>query len=181
MHDIMLDIETLDTRPSAVILSIGAIRFDAETPNAFGATFHRFVDIDSNLAYGRTVSGQTIMWWLDQDVVARKRLLEGKAEPLATVLTDLAAFITPEDTVWGNGASFDNVILADAFRSCGIPLPWRFWNDLCFRTLKKVFRAVPKPQFVGVEHDALDDATNQARHLQQIFQYQRNLTRSTAA
>lgn len=181
MRDIMLDIETLDTRPSAVVLSVGAIRFDAEVPGAFGESFHRFIDIDSSLAYGRTVSGHTIMWWLDQETVARKRLLEGKAEPLLTVLTELAAFITPNDTVWGNGASFDNVILADAYRSCGLPQPWRFWNDLCFRTLKRIFREVPKPAFAGVEHDALDDAMNQARHLQQIFQYQQTLTRSIAA
>lgn len=167
MQDVMIDIETLDVRPTAVILSIGAVRFDAQG-DRFGDSFHIHVDIDSNLDMGRTVSGSTIMWWLDQNEQARQRLVEAKRVTLPVALHRLSKFITDQDRVWGNGAAFDNVILADAYRACGIQLPWRFWNDRCYRTLAAQNKHIPKTR-TGVAHDALDDAITQAQHLQQIL------------
>lgn len=171
MQDVMIDIETLDTSPSAVILSIGAVRFDVENLGAIGDSFHRHIDIESNLKYGRTVSGSTILWWLDQDAMARKNITSAQTESLYAVLGQLGQFIKPNDRVWGNGASFDNVILGDAYRRCDLPQPWRYWSDMCYRTLKNVYKHVPKPKFEGVEHDALDDARYQALHLQAIYQH----------
>lgn len=170
MNDVMIDVETLDTRPSTVILSIGAVRFNIEQPEVIGDTFHVYVDIDSCLAHGRTVSGSTIMWWLDQDQAAREKLLRAARVPLKSALLELSTFITEKDRVWGNGASFDNAILADAYRSVGLPQPWRYWGDMCYRTLKNLYPHVKKPAFTGVQHDALDDAIHQARHLQLIYQ-----------
>lgn len=181
MRDIMLDLETLDTRTSAVILSIGAVRFDAHTVGSIGEMIHLHVDIDSNLAVGRTVGGSTIEWWLDQDEDARKKILEGEKIPLPNALSALRNFINDEDRVWGNGAAFDNVVVADAFKACGMEQPWRFWNDMCYRTLKNVFRNVPKPKFEGTVHDALDDAVNQAKHLQAIMATIRGQSLSEAA
>lgn len=180
MQDVMLDLETLDTRPSAVILSIGAVRFDCESETSPVETFHAFVDIDSNLRYGRTVSGSTILWWLDQDVQARRKILEGTPQPLEDVLADLSKFIRENDRVWGNGAAFDNAILADAYRSVQLKQPWRFWNDMCFRTFKNAFRDVKPLPFEGIAHDALDDAYNQARHLQRIVAHTRGLVAHAA-
>ena len=38
--------------------------------------------------------------------------------------------------VWGNGATFDNVILSNAFAACNIERPWSYKSDRCYRTLK---------------------------------------------
>lgn len=170
MQDVMIDIETLDTRPSTVILSIGAVRFDIEKPEVIGDTFHVHVDIDSCLAAGRTVSGNTILWWLDQSDEARKKITDAQRVPLHRALLQLSTFVTEKDRVWGNGASFDNSALSDAYRSCGLPQPWRYWGDMCYRTLKNLYKdIVPKPVFQGIPHDALADAFNQAIHLQLIY------------
>lgn len=170
MKNVMVDIETLDTRPSAAILSIAAVRFDLDT-GQLGPTFHKYVDVDSNMQHGRTVSGATILWWLSQPDEARHRIAGAAAEPLQDVLKDFSIFIEEGDLIWGNGAGFDNVILEDAYRAVGLNAPWRFWSNMCYRTLKSMFRNAPKPQFEGVAHDALDDAKFQARHLVSILNY----------
>jgi hypothetical protein len=166
----MLDVETLDTRPSTVILSIGAVRFDIEKPDVIGDTFHVHIDIDSCLAAGRTVSGSTILWWLGQSDEARRKLTQAERVPLHRALMQLTAFLSEKDRVWGNGAAFDNAILADAYRCTGLPQPWRFWGDMCYRTLKNLHKDVKKPTFEGIKHDALADAANQAVHLQLIYE-----------
>lgn len=169
MNDVMIDIETLDTKPSAVILSIGAVRFDIEEPYKLGPTFYAHIDIDNSIYHGRTVSGSTLLWWLGQEEDARNRITGSKTSSLPVVLDQLSTFIKPKDRIWGNGAGFDNVILSDAYRSVGQDMPWRFWNDMCYRTLKNLYRDIVKPDFEGTKHDALDDARFQALHLQLIY------------
>ena len=63
-----------------------------------------------------------------------------------------------------NGAAFDNVILASAYRRNGTRQPWQFLNDRCYRTMKAQYPAV-KMQRNGTHHNAVDDAESQARHL----------------
>lgn len=172
----MLDLETLDTKASAAILSIGVVFFDPDNPGVLGTKLHEFVSIDSNLSAGRTVSGSTLLWWMDQDVLARKRMLEGQqaAVPLPVALAKATALLDHNTYVWGNGAAFDNAILANAYESCDMQVPWHFRNDRCFRTIKQLNLDVRAPSYDGVEHDALDDAIRQALHLQMIFQKLKN-------
>ena len=68
--------------------------------------------------------------------------------------------------VWGNGASFDNVLLATAYKRLGMETPWPFWKDRCFRTMKNVCKV--DHSFEGTAHNALDDARSQAQHLIKI-------------
>ncbi len=62
--------------------------------------------------------------------------------------------------MWGNGADFDNAILAHCYSRLGRPAPWKFWNSRCYRTLKS-FSPV-RGKRIGVHHHALDDAKTQA-------------------
>ncbi len=66
--------------------------------------------------------------------------------------------------VWGNGATFDNVLTRVAMEKCGIYVPWAFWQDKCYRTVKG---AHPDIELVreGTAHKAIDDALSQAKHL----------------
>jgi hypothetical protein len=174
MHDIMLDLETLGTSANSAILSIGAVRFDAYGSEV-GETFYRRVSIDSCLERGLTVSGRTIMWWMGQTDEARQAIAGDDGEGIILVLNDLAEFIKEDDCVWGCGASFDNAILAHAYETCGISIPWKYYNNRCYRTLKALYPSADRPAFDGIKHHALDDALNQAKHLQVILsnlQYQ---------
>lgn len=64
-RDIMLDLETLDTRPSAVIVSIGAVEFDTNGPNPL-REFYRVLQLPPQLSRGRTECPETLAWWSRQ-------------------------------------------------------------------------------------------------------------------
>jgi hypothetical protein len=168
MKEVMIDLETLGTAADSVILSIGAVRFDSEG-GELGEVFYRRVDIDSCLFYGLHVKGRTLLWWLEQSEKAREAIYSEDGISLFDALSDLSDFIQEGDRVWGNGAAFDNAILAYAYSQTGIPTPWPHYNDRCYRTIKNLVPDVRKPTFEGIEHNALDDAINQAKHLQAIL------------
>ena len=171
MSDIMLDIETLGTRSTSVILSIGAVEFDK---TSVLSTFHRRIDVDSCLRQGLTVDGRTIAWWMDQSDEARA-LMQVPGEPLHDVLVDFRdAFDWYNKAVWCNGASFDFPIIENALHQCGLQLPWAYYNTRDYRTLKNL---VPRTTYNSLRvrpqtaHDALGDAVAQAKTLQALLGY----------
>jgi hypothetical protein len=91
-----------------------------------------------------------------------------------TIVLALKAFsgwlenVGKNDEVWGNGADFDNLILANAYAKCCIEQPWSYRKNRCYRTLKNMYPEVQLEQ-VGTAHHALCDAETQALHLIQIF------------
>lgn len=80
----------------------------------------------------------------------------------------LATNFTDKFTIWSNGASFDIPILANAFRKAGMNVPWKFWNERCFRTVKSIYSDIKSP-VTETAHNALDDAMNQLQHLNLII------------
>ncbi len=97
---------------------------------------------------------------------ARKYIC-GDGLPLRQVLSEFSEWLDSlgeEPKVWGNGAAFDNVILAQAYRRAGLSVPWPYWNDRCYRTVKAM-RPDVRMDRTGTHHNAIDDATSQARHL----------------
>ncbi len=163
MSKIMIDIETLDTRASAVVLSIGAVTFN---DTQLGETFHRRIDIDSCLKLGMTVSGRTISWWMGQTNAARK-LFQQQGTHVANVLGQLTRAFdwTKIDEVWANGTDFDLSILSNAFEQSNVRCPWEYYKGRDYRTIRKMFpkdllnELTVEPR---IEHDALEDATSQA-------------------
>lgn len=171
--DVMLDLETLGTRADAVILSIGAVKFNLRTGEIDDKAFYASVSIDSNHEVAlRHISESTLIWWLQQTAEAQKVFSEEKTT-LFAALEDLAAWFgmgTATDCkVWSNGADFDIPMLAHAFHTNHLEAPWRFYNARCFRTMKGLAAAknVPKPAN-KCPHNALQDALNQAQWLIEI-------------
>lgn len=174
LNSVMLDLETMGSGNNAAIVSIGAFKFDMNTPQPPEQIedvqkFYCNVDLKTSMAAGLKVDGDTIMWWLDREEVAQAKL---KAHPLLSLhgaLNDFTTFFGPNKFfLWGNGATFDNVILRSAFDAIGMKAPWHYTKDMCYRTFKNLYgKAIP---FVreGVAHNALDDAITQALHLQKI-------------
>ncbi len=165
INEIMVDLETMDTKPTAAIVAIGAVAFcDGEIFDEFYVN----VSLQDNVDCGRTISGDTIMWWMSQSDAARGAL-KRDCSSLWAALHQFSGWLQANgvELVWGNGAAFDNVILEDAFRSVNHGLPWKFYNDRCYRTVKNMFPEV-KLERVGEHHNALDDAKSQALHLMRI-------------
>ena len=165
MH-IMIDLETMGNRPNAPIIAIGAVAFDA---NGIDRELYEVVDLDSSVRSGAVIDPHTVMWWLQQSDEARASLVAMDGVTLSKALDKFSLWATVSDItgVWGNGAAFDNVILAESYRRLDKVAPWPFWKDKCYRTVKGMYPDV-KMERGGTHHNALDDARSQALHLIQM-------------
>ena len=173
--DVMIDLETMGTRPNAAIVSIGAIKFDRDGTHG---GFYRTVDLQSSIDAGLSVDGATIMWWLQQSEKARRDLYETDvgAVDLFNALTDLIEWIGDFDLIggiWGNGAAFDNAILKSAWHACGQGELWPHWLDRCYRT-EKARHPHMNVERIGVHHNAFSDAATQANHLIKLWRRERD-------
>ncbi len=179
MKDIMLDIETLDTAQSAVVLSIGAVVFDPHSKELGEKFYVEFThDLATQQRVGRTVSADTVVWWMQQGAAAKQIFVDPAPEGVRRVstaqgLTEFASFVSrnggKEAKLWGNGSDFDNVIVGSLFDSFGLVKPWSYSRNRCYRTMKRVFGENVPLVRQGVHHNGLDDAITQAAHLQEIF------------
>ena len=188
MNHIMVDIETLDTQQSAVVLSIGAVVFDPHS-KALGETFYvEFTDdLELQQSKGRTISADTVRWWMMQSDAA-KVVFAKRDENDLTIKSkiNVASRLSTEDglgefsyfvarnggkkvELWGNGADFDNVIIGSLFDTFGLVKPWLYGKNRCYRTMKRMFGENVPLVHQGVPHNGLDDAITQAVHLQEIF------------
>lgn len=167
MRDIMLDLETMGSGPQAAIIAIGAVEFDIPA-RQLGERFYTVVDLESAVDQGGIMDAATVLWWMKQSDAARAAF-QRPGEGIGTALYRFVAWIRGRGPradlrVWGNGAAFDNVILAAAYRRRHAPPPWDYWNDRCYRTVKALHPDV-KMQRTGDHHNAIDDAISQAQHL----------------
>jgi len=165
--DIMLDLETMGNGPNAAIVAIGATCFNI-IDETVGSCFYETIDLESSVAGGGVMDASTVLFWLKQSDLARKDIIYGR-EPIESALELFTGWISEnmgEERVimWGNGAAFDNVILASAYRRHNILQPWDFRNDRCYRTIKNLNPEI-KMQRRGTKHNALDDAISQTEHL----------------
>lgn len=169
MYDIMLDIETMGTNNNAAIVSIGAVRIDSRTWE-IKDNFYRVVSLKSSWRAGGLMDADTVIWWLTQDEEARKALTGDDSVLIDSALKEFAEWVRKFSLngIWGNGASFDNVILENAYlRSFKTP-PWTYTMNRCYRTLKAIYPEIARIKST-VPHHALFDAIAQAEHLCEIM------------
>lgn len=169
---VMLDLETLATESDAVIASIGAVQFDP-LDGVSQNTFYKVLELQPQIAAGRSVMGGTIEWWMGQSPEAR-RIFTDKQQPKwypDVALVQFADWLNAIDQepieIWGNGADFDNVILGGLYKAFGRKRPWSYGMNRCYRTLKN--QGIPLGagegiEFQGTAHNALADAQYQAHY-----------------
>ena len=170
---VMLDLETLGTTAGSTIISLGAVVFGDK---GLGETFYDVISRQTCRSAGMREEPETVAWWAKQSDDARLTLTESTdagASVGATMIHFslwLRTLGSPIDKVmvWGNGASFDNVLLSTAARMCGFDPLWKYTNDRCYRTLRAL-----RPNIImqrsGTHHNALDDARTQAEHAVRIL------------
>jgi exodeoxyribonuclease VIII len=178
---LMVDMETMGSGPDAPIVSIGAVFFEPSTGNT-GAEFYRVVSLESSMSFGMKPDASTIQWWLKQSSEARSAILVDEAMGLRESLELLADFIAENAAngshtvqLWGNGCSFDNVILRRAYALTETPFAVPFWNDRDVRTMVELGKSVGiNPRFdipfEGDMHNAFSDARHQVKYVSAIWQ-----------
>lgn len=166
----MLDLETLSTHPDAVILTIGAVKFDpySDFIDLDNGLYHR-VDVDEQAALGRHIQDATVEWWGKQDPeVFEEAMGETNRVSLDTLYRDLNKFTVGVENIWCQGPCFDIVILENLYRQMGWPTPWQFWQISDSRTLFKV-HGDPREKGRASAHNAMMDSYYQAIGVQQIY------------
>ena len=160
---IMVDIETLDTIPSAVILSIGACVICKRPGNELTS----YMELEVATQHERTRSVGTEIWWKQQGSIPDRGTI-----PLTAALNQFSRYLanlTVRPIIWCKGTDFDVAILAHAYKQVGIPVPWKYNDVRDFRTIKKMFEESIDQQIKNENpHNALDDAIFQARQLDSI-------------
>jgi hypothetical protein len=162
---VMIDIETLGTRPGSVVFAVGVVPFGRGGVEA-GEKY--LLPVEPQVDAGMRIDPLTLAWWLeceDNQKGSMRDLRRALTLPpleygptLDGLVYDLAGMIGEKTEVWACGPDFDLRLLESLFVEAGLDLPWHYGQCRCFRTWRKTVGA-PKP-LNG--HDALQDARNQA-------------------
>ena len=170
--DISLDLETLGTSNSPVIMQIGAVLFDIETGNII-RRFSHTIDIQSCIYADLKIDAVTLKWWTKQDPSTLKQVMSG-TKSLEFVLDAFKEWIMMvcgsaigNVNLWGNGILADNTWLKSAYNSLNKAYPIHYTKDRDVRTILDL--AATKLEITesqlrskitnkGVYHNAVDDA-----------------------
>lgn len=164
---LMVDLETLDTKTSATILTLGAVRFDPYSSAPMKELYLR-VDLTSQDLLGCTVSDDTLNWWKQQDVSIMEEAFDPRNRiPIHEVINQFHALAWNCDAFWSHGATFDLMILQNIYDRLGRTYPWNFWQMRDTRTLFDIGHDPEMPQ--GSKHNALEDAKRQAIGVRNVY------------
>jgi hypothetical protein len=164
---IMVDIETLGTRPGCVVLAAAFVRFTDEARMTVN------LSIPDQEMLGLEKDEQTLAWWRDQEAKQPgtwARATDG-AQPLAIALPYINTWLrwaVPDGDflIWCHGAPFDCPILAEVFRRANTECLWAgrdYWRIQDTRTLYNLAGVDVKQFAVPPPHVALNDAIGQTR------------------
>jgi DNA polymerase III epsilon subunit-like protein len=169
---ICIDLETLDTLPTATILTIGAVKFDPYGHEAVDHQMEPFyvkIDLASCEPYNLTISDETIAWWAKQGPVAHKEAFEGTDRiAIEDAMQQLFLFARGCKTFWSHGAGFDIVICENIFRKVGRAIPWKYHEIRDTRTIYDLGIDNDFPD-IEVKHHALQDAHAEAVAVQNVY------------
>lgn len=162
-----IDLETLDTSPSATILTIGGVKFNPYTVDEPYDKFYFKLSIDDQDRLGRTVSDSTLEWWAKQDPeIMNEAFDQTDAVGVDEFLNALNKWIVGVDIFWGQGYGFDYTMLENIYRSLGRPIPWQFWQIRDSRTLLGLLKEDPRKKMQKNLHNAYADAFYQSKAIQ---------------
>lgn len=170
---VMVDLETMSTANNASVMAIGAVKFSLNTKqDQFSADqmFYTAIDLQSSEDAGLHISADTIRWWMTQSKEAQDVMRDMRRKSLPSALNAFLSWYPKDAYLFGNGATFDNIILRNAFKAVNIGYPVSYRYDVCYRTIAKMHSDVPFARFEGIEHHALDDAKAQTWHLMDILE-----------
>jgi hypothetical protein len=176
----MIDLETLATSTDAVVLTIGAVKFDpfgSDIKEPAMDSFYVKIDIDSCDELGLVANDDTIAWWAQQDKAAQAEAFEGADRiHIREAFDRLYKFCWGTKRVWSNGAAFDIPICEHVYKKLNKAVPWQYW---AVRDVGTAFDLGINPHRPPVlAHHALQDAWNQAVGIQNVYGVLRTSTTS---
>lgn len=164
MKSVMLDLETLSTRPDAAILSFGLVEFTEQgVVNSVGMAL-RMDEVTGH------IDPRTVAWWMNQNEAARNFSFGGEYTR-TTVAATLSEWLANVDELWANDPDADVVWL----RSWWDRLPSQFGRfPVSYRACRSVRTIYAEAKRLSIQyghicgnghvaHNPVDDAALQAR------------------
>ena len=176
----MIDLETMGRSARAPIVSIGAVKFDMDLSCPLPVPtleddhqFYRVVSLRSSVEAGLEMDPETVMWWLDQTKDAQNSLLPAGTGaivdlPRALYLLKLWWETPPKPVTMWSHATFDAVILHEAYRLCAMDPPWHYREVRDLRTAQAEVDCTQYAYDYRNHHHALYDAWRQANLLKWV-------------
>lgn len=168
----MVDIETLATDPNAVVLSIGAVKFDPFSKTKPHAKTLWRPNIDEQVRQGRSISDSTLEWWAKQDAHVRDvTFTDDDRMSVLQFMKELNKYLVGVDKIWCHGPQFDMVIIENMFDQFEHHQNWKFWQVCDSRTIFNLMPSDPRKAIQENLHSADDDAYWQAVCVQLTYEH----------
>ena len=140
----MIDTETLAVGNDAVVLTIGAVKFNP------------FED--------------TLAWWGKQDKEVRDAAFsEDDRVTVSEALDIISKWTSDINKIWCQGPSFDFPLMYDLYNMYEKPVPWKFWLERDSRTVTGLIPENIKEKIDFSAHNAVDDCIAQAKCVQYVY------------
>ena len=172
MTHIMLDIETLGTDSNALVVSISAVQFDLGSQD-IGERFEIGLNQEQQLANGAVKDQETVDWWEKQSDEAKEMLNRLKKVDVDEALQAFNSWVKEnfkapsKIKLWGNGATFDNVIVENLFKRHDVKFAIPYYCHKDVRTLTYLTKTNPRQyEFIGIKHYGIDDCLHQIKYCQ---------------
>lgn len=150
-RDLMVDIETLGTKPGCVVLSAAGVWFDRDFPTTYVA-FNDTYAIQDMLECGLEIDPPTAKWWFEQDGFRAMAKRMEVTTSLADSRMKIREALERSARIWACGPDFDPPILSRALQ-----LDWPFWKNRDVRTMRDYLGGYNK----DATHDPLQDCDRQ--------------------
>ncbi len=173
---IMIDIETLDTKSSAVVIQIAAVAFNytAKGKLEIEGELDIKLPVAPQLKENRTISVKTVKFWLnsgEQQQLLGELLSDPVKYNYSHALVEFEEFCLAHapDEYWSQGPTFDTIILEDMLAKNAQSAPWWFYQVRDLRTVQEFVGHDDKSRAMkeaNSNHNALDDCLSQIKLLQ---------------
>lgn len=175
---VMVDLETLAVRSSAVFYEVGAIEFVVSPATGKLTKLRRgqwFIDTKHQVLAGASTDDEVIKWTRgkpDRAKALAKAETSGMSVP--QFIGHLGEVVNEDTVLFCNGAAFDAAILDEACHRHNMKTPWSYYNIADLRDfVTAAYLATGKDVFNAsreATHDGLDDCHRQIEMLAQCLE-----------
>lgn len=186
----MIDTETLDTEPSAVVLELSTVLFDVESAYQPISPATYIFDRNHQVSVGRTASQDTLDWW--DEKLSDKSYAPPDKIYLELLLNNKSVNVNPKDAhaalteslkqvtgyIWCKGTSFDFPIIKSLFRSFGLSDPFsdnkNYRKQMDLRTYETIAKDMGFPGYKYEPkgaHISFDDCLDQIAMWRELRDY----------
>jgi hypothetical protein len=160
-----------------MLTQVGIIAFPLDDPETETRRIAEYLPVQPQIdVLKRTVNFDTVLWWMEQEDAARKKLKESAGNDSEVLLSlvrsihrklaDLIRTVGDSNVeLWARGPQFDVVNLESLFVDCGLSAPWRYDCVMDLRSLGRLagVRTADVDRAGLIPHVASEDCKFQIR------------------